>query len=422
MMSLGTSRFPCYEHLGVYQLIQVVRFSFDRYAQAAALMKRNHDQEKLHFAIVQTKMKYFSSDPKLLYSRAYHISHAAKVIKAQVPHRIRYRDELYQAAMTAQKSTAGTTALTFYQTCIFLLQDNAWDDSQPDVFYEETRELYIKTAETLISQGRASEATELLSVVFEKAHGPACKARGWVLQSRVNAAKGELSSSLAGLFSGLNELGVIINRDVTWEETDKAYQEVSDYLHQTDLEALFSRPLSEDRDLLAIGAVMSEALGLCVWTQPKLLCRYAVELMNIFITRGTFAQVAYLCTHMFMVVVSRYKDIELGRKLSDAALKFLAQFTEPSFASRGILIHNVFANHLRVPMASTLPMLEKSIQTAHMLGERHLTLFTIALMVATGFALGNDLKELELHCNCAGEEVADWTIDLRGGPIILAIR
>ncbi|EEP82380.1 hypothetical protein UREG_07245 [Uncinocarpus reesii 1704] len=398
------------------------RFSFDRYAQAATLMEQCHNPDQMHFIIAQTLMKYFASDEKMLYSRAHHISKAAKLIKENVPHRIRYRDELSKAAVTAQKSSASTTALTFYQTCICLLQDNAWDDSKPDVFYEETRELHIRTAEVLLAQRRTSEATELLSVIFANAHTPACKARAWVLQSRIKAENGELDLALNSLLSGLSDLGVNIKRDVTWEEVDEAYMQLSTYLLEADLDALFSRPLSDDRTLLAIGAVMSEAIGLSVWMEPKLFCRYAVELMNIYISRGPFAQIAYLCTHLIMIATSRYKDIELGMKLSEAALTFLEQYKEPSFATRGILIHNAFVNHMRVPLALTLPMLESSMQTAHNLGDRHITLFAMGTMVVTGFSLGHDLVELEQHCNCASEEVRDWVDDVRGGPIILGIR
>ncbi|KMU71915.1 histidine kinase [Coccidioides immitis RMSCC 3703] len=123
-----------------------------------------------------------------------------------------------------------------------------------------------------------------------------------------------------------------------------------------------------------------------------------------------------------MIVTSRYKDSVLGLKLSDAALGLLDRCKEPSFSTRGVLIDNVFVNHMRVPMASTLPLLESSMQIAHVLGERHITLFTIGIMVATGFSLGQDLIELEQHCNCASEEVSDWATDVRGGSIIMAVR
>ncbi|EER26625.1 Histidine Kinase A (phosphoacceptor) domain containing protein [Coccidioides posadasii C735 delta SOWgp] len=398
------------------------RFSFDRYAQAATLMKRCRNQEKMHFIIAQTLMKYFASSENMLYARAHHISIAAKLIKEKVSHRIKYREELSKAAMTAQKSSASTTALTFYQTCIFLLQDDPWNPTRPDVFYEETRELYLLTAEMFLAQGRASEATDLLSVVSANAHTPACKARGWVLQSRISSSNGEITAALDALLSNLSDLGVNINREVTWQEIDEAYAELSAYLYTADLDELFSRPLSEDRTLLAIGAVMTEALGLCVWTQPKLFCRYAIDLMNIYISRGAFPQIAYLCTHLNMIVTSRYKDSVLGLKLSDAALGLLDRCKEPSFSTRGVLIDNVFVNHMRVPMASTLPLLESSMQIAHVLGERHITLFTIGIMVATGFSLGQDLIELEQHCNCASEEVSDWATDVRGGSIIMAVR
>ena len=137
-------------------------------------MKQCHNQEKMHFIIAQAMVKYPSSDDNSLYSHARHICLAARLIKRRVAHRIRYRDVLYHAAFKASRSGAKSTALWFYQNCLFLLQDDAWYGNKPDVFYEETRELHIQTAEMLVTQGQTAEAMELLSVIVTTSHGAAC--------------------------------------------------------------------------------------------------------------------------------------------------------------------------------------------------------------------------------------------------------
>jgi hypothetical protein len=339
-----------------------------------------------------------------------------------VAHRIKYRDVLYHAALTASRSGAKPTALWFYQNCLFLLQDNAWDGNGPDAFYEETRELHIQTAEMLLFQGQNSEAMELLSVILTKARAAACKARVWMLKSRIHAHSGDVPGALEALFSSMKELGVHVQVPTSWEECDAAYMKLRSYLKTANLDALFSRPLSEDRTLIAIGAVMAEAMSLSLWGEPLTFMRLGVEMMNIYISCGAFSQIAYLCTHLANIAMSRFKDMELGIRLSDAAVHFFNVYKEPWIPTRAVTIHNYFVNHMRVPLATTLPVLENSMELAYIIGERYTILVNVSSMVFARFSLGHDMAELEALCNYAPEGVSDWTSDLRGGVYIVAIR
>ncbi|KAL1960905.1 hypothetical protein VTO42DRAFT_5889 [Malbranchea cinnamomea] len=397
------------------------RFAFDRYAQAVASMRECGNKKKMHFIIAQTMMKYLPPNEKL-YSKAHHICMAAELIKDRVPNRIRYRDVLYQAAVTASKSGAKSTALVYLQTCLYLLQEDAWEHDVADVFYEETRELHLQTAQMLFSQGQSSAALDLLDVMFANAHTAACKASAWILKSRIHAADGDITAALGALLTSIGELGVNIDTSSTWEACNEEYLKLSSYLYATDLDALFVRPLSEDRDLTAVAAVLSEAIGLCVWGEPLMFFRLTIEAMKLYTYRGAFSQISYLCTHMAMIAISRFKDMTLGLRFSDAALAFLGAHKEAAVLARGVTIHNYFINHMRVPIAAMLPVLESSMEAADMLGERHLILVNISAMVFARFFLGHDLGEVEALCNYGPGEIHDWESDLRGGVGIVAVR
>ncbi|PGH02841.1 hypothetical protein AJ80_08791 [Polytolypa hystricis UAMH7299] len=398
------------------------RFAHDRYAQAVASMKQCHNQEKMHFIVAQALIKYGGSEDSTLYSRANHISLASRLIRRQVPNRIKYRNVLYHAALRASESGARSTAVGYYQACIYLLQDDPWDDNANDAFYEETLELHILTADLLLFQGETSEATKLLDAILAHGQSAACKARAWMMKSRLYASSGDIKGALDALFTCLDDLGVNMRHPMSWEECDAAYFKLSAYLKDCDLETLFSRPLSRDRTLLAIGAVMSEAMAVCIWGEPMTFLRVGVEMMNIYIFRGAFSQIAYLCTHLSMIALSRFKDLELGIKLSDGAADFLSEYDDPWIAARGVAIHNFFVNHLRVPMCTTLPLLERSMEAAFVLGERYLTLLSVSALVFFRFSLGHDMAEVESLCNYAPEEVNDWESDMRGGVYITSIR
>lgn len=385
-------------------------------------MRECHNQEKMHFIAAQTVMKYGPTDSTSLYSRAQHIQCAARLIKQQVHERIKYRDALYHAARTASQSGAKATALSYFQACLYLLQDDPWDSNADDVYYDETRELHIQTAEMLLSCGNIKEAMDILDVVFQRAHTAACKARAWTLKSRVLAQSGDISGALEALFTSMEDLGVKINRSTSWEDCDEAYEKLSAYLKAADLDVVFSLPLSQDKSLIAIGALMAEAMGVCIWGEPLTFLQLGIEMMNIYLFRGSFSQIAYLCTHMSMIAMSRYKDLELGAKLSDAAVDLLGRYNEPWIPARAVTVHNYFVNHMRVPMSTTLSRLESAMEAAFLLGERYLILMNISAMVFTRFCLGHDLGELEAMCNYAPEEIGDWENDPRGGVYIVSVR
>lgn len=384
-------------------------------------MKECHNQEKMHFIVAQTMMKYLSTADSL-YSKAHHICMSARLIKQRIPRRIRYRDVLYQAAVKAGGTSAKSAAMDYYKTCLFLLQDNAWETGVRDVFYEETKEIYLQTAQMLFSQGKGGEAQDLLDVLFANAHSPACKARAWIIKSRIYALEGDVAAALGALLTSAEELGVNMKTNSTWEELDAEYLKLASHLNTIDLDELFARPIPEDRDLAAIGAVMSEAIGLCVWGQPLMFFRLTIESMKIYTFRGAFSQIAFLCTHMAMVAIGRFKDMSLGTKFSDAALSFLSTYKEPSVLARGVTIHNTYVNHMRVPVQSMLLVLESSMEAADIIGERHLILINISAMVSARFSLGHDLVEVEALCNYGLEDIPDWSSDLRGGVGIVAVR
>ena len=60
----------------------------------------------------------------------------------------------------------------------------------------------------------------------------------WILQSRIFAARGDASGALKALKTSLNELGMLVPDDTTWDECDIAYKklevspvEISTYDH-----------------------------------------------------------------------------------------------------------------------------------------------------------------------------------------------
>ncbi|KAJ9293720.1 hypothetical protein DTO271G3_7602 [Paecilomyces variotii] len=396
------------------------RFAHDRFAQAVANVKDDRTQEKMHFVIAQAMMKYFRN-AKNLYARARHICFASRLIKRRVPHRVEYRRVLREAAETAAASGARPTALWYFRHCLDLLQEKCWDDPNPEVYFE-AKSLHIQTAEMLWSQGQSGEALGLLEEVFAHARDGVDKSRAWILKSKIYAQSGNHYGAMNSLLTGLDELGVHLREPTSYEECDAAYEELSNYLRQADFDEILERPISEDRTIRAIGTVMSEAMAVTYWDDALTFLRMAIEMVRLHLFKGGFTQIAIGCSHLAMISYSRFKDIDLGARLSDLALALLERYSETWTHSRGYTVHNLYVSHLRVPIRSTLPELETSLESSFAIGDPFMSLISLSSMAMARLYLGQDMAELEAFCDETPEDIPDWMEDTRGGASVLAVR
>lgn len=248
-----------------------------------------------------------STSSKALYMRSRHICLAVDLIKSRETKRASFRDVLYQAAETACESGARSTGIFYYAHCLMLLQDDPWEEDKPDVSYQETLQLFVRSAECYWHQGMLDEALALIRTTFKKAKDPGTKrprfntifycnvlaerylralrrrciiiaarrialtlltvdmASSFILQSRVSAIQGDSFAAFQGLKDLLSLLGAPIPT-TTWEECDAEFQEICTLFQSMDKEELLSRPpTTDDRVLMTLGPIFIELLSAAFW-------------------------------------------------------------------------------------------------------------------------------------------------------------
>ena len=236
------------------------RFSHDRYMTAAAgSVDKEWDTQMMHFLIakaVTAGVDYHDDSmvgSKALYMRSRHICLAAELIKRREDRRATFRDVLYQAGETACESGARSTGIYYLAHALMLLQDNPWDDEQPDVSYQETLQLFVRSAECYWHQGMYDEALSLIRTTFRNARDPCDMASSFILQSRVFAVRGDSYGAFQALKDCLSLLGVPIP-STTWEACDQEFQKVYATLQSIDKEELLARrPAADDRVTMTMG-------------------------------------------------------------------------------------------------------------------------------------------------------------------------
>ena len=247
-------------------------FSHDRYVRASASLRECHDVEKMHFIIAQTMMKYLDLKSGSLYDQARHICHSARVIKARVQYRHRFRALLAEAAEKAIKSGARPTALQYYDSCLALMQPEPWKEGAPDAYYDETLLLYTKAAELYWHQDQVVEAQNLLDSIFAGARTASDKAPAWILQSKLFAQSGNMTGSFSSLKTSLLELGLDLPDDPTWESCDKECDHLRELLQGLNSVDIISKTLDADPSMVALGAVLIEATSAAFWSNSVLVC------------------------------------------------------------------------------------------------------------------------------------------------------
>ena len=397
------------------------RFSHDRYMQASTALRECHNSTKMHFIICQTLMKYFSTDERSLYNRAQHICQAASVIKERIVHRSRFRELLYNAGRKAADSGAKATGLTYLETCLDLMQSNPWEEG-PDVYYDETVNVYTKTAEMYWLQGRKPESQILLQSILRHGRSAADKAPAWVIQSRIHSQNGDLDAAFNALKNSLVELGLDFERQTTWAACDIEYKQLSKQLEEMDMDALLDTPVSGEPRVAAMGIVMSEAVSAGYWSDPLLFYQMAIKIVSLHLRGETFVQIGLGFPYFATVGINRSQNPEFSRRVFELSTPLIRKYGDPFTLGRGLCLNVLFFLHLTTPLSEHLAIYEEAIDYTIISGDKTVYLLAIGLLAMYRLYLGHDMIEVESFCTYAPEDYGDWAADPRGGVVLTATR
>ncbi|KAF2268395.1 putative histidine kinase HHK1p [Lojkania enalia] len=407
------------------------RFSHDRYLIAALeLAEAQWDTTLMHYVIAKTTLDSWHSrdDPvsgsKALYMQSRHICLAVDLIKSREKNRSPFRDVLYQAAETACESGARSTGIFYYAHCLLLLQDDPWEEGKPDVSYQETLQLFVRSAECYWHQGMHEEALALIRTTFKKAKDPVDMASSFILQSRVFAVRGDSFGAFQALKDCLSLLGTPIS-DTSWEQCDAEFRELCSLLQNSDKDELISRPLaSDDRILMTIGPLFIELLSAAFWSNSLLFYQATLKLVNLHLRRGTISQAAIGFVHIGAIAAGRFNMVNFAVETGQIARRLFNLYPEDHYTfGRGQTLLPLFIGHLEAPVAGLIAGLNDAMEASIMAGDRILTLLNIGVTAHfKQMASYVDVAELEAWIEEAPLEFRNWQQDVRGGVILMAVR
>jgi len=403
------------------------KFTHDRYLSSALSLTDNCDKAEMHYVLTCALLKHepydYQTQPNVvLYDQARHVIQGIEVVKRRQKVRYAYRDLLYQAAEAAREAGARRMCLTYYKSCLYLLQDDAWNETADDVSYGETLSLHTKMAEAHWYMNDFVQSGKLLEVIFNKAKCPADKAPASIIHSRMCASRGNSKAALHALQDCLSLLGMELP-ETTWEQCDETFFHQLPILQASsfDIEAAASQPVKSD--LTILGAVIMETISACYWTDALLFYQATLMLMDVYIKHGPFAQIGLGFVHFATICIHRFSLIKAGSDFGKLAQRFFEAYAQESYTiGRGLTLHPMFIGHLETDLKTQLEVLNRGLEASNAGGDRILHLLNLGIGAAFRVWASEDLLEIENFIASVSDEAPDWQDSIRGGGFLMSAR
>ncbi|KAK4083506.1 uncharacterized protein Triagg1_1168 [Trichoderma aggressivum f. europaeum] len=397
------------------------RFAHDRYVQASSALKECNAR-KMHFIISQTLLKYYAVEARQRDSTASHICMAVEIIKRRVRRRREFRKLLMECARAATENGARPTAAKYYKAAARLLQDNPWSDDVEDASYDETIQLYLRSAECHLYMAEVTAAGELLSIIFANAKSPVDKAPAYVLQSRIYAQSGNSPAALVSLKESLALLGVSLDEEPTYEKCDEKFHKIVAQIQEIDRQELIAHKKSSDPDIASIGAVLAEVTNAAWWSDRLQYYHLSLVMHDIHHDRGSFPQSGMVFLNLSVIALARFNMVPFAIDLSMLSQDLLFQARDAYSLARGEMLHQCFVGHMHCSMGLAISQMEDAIELASVAGDRMSTIHSYGLAAQIKFFASENCTELEAFCELACEEIFRWACDSRGGVMLIAVR
>lgn len=139
-------------------------------------------------------------------------------------------------------------------------------------------------------------------------------------------------------------------------------------------------------------------------------------------SQGTFYQSGPGFAYFALVGITRFADLSFGSQMHDVSYQLLRRSNDPYTVGRGLTISAIFIDHMLTPIREHFDVLGEAMDHSLACGDKHVFLFSVGGIALSRLFLGMDMAELENYCNIAPEDFGDWSSDLRGGVLLLAVR
>ncbi|KAF2155936.1 hypothetical protein K461DRAFT_265399 [Myriangium duriaei CBS 260.36] len=402
------------------------RFSHDRYMGAAENLRTSYDEKEMHYVLACAMMKHDpwnnSRPTQVLFNQSRHICAAIDVVRKRAPVFKPFRQLLYEAAETAREQGARQVALYFLKYALALLAEDVWDttDKRADTTYIEVLTLMTQTAGSYWFQGDFESANTIINEIFDHTEDPSDRSAAFMIQSRIYAQQGDGIAAYQSMSQALSDLGHKLEPK-TWEQCDVEFRRIAPLLagNEPDLTIDLSHI---DNYLITTGAVMVELVSTAFWTNPLLFYQISLELVDLYLKKGIFPQLALGYIHLGSIAIGRFDMTEFGLNLGQTAKLVMNAFPQEAYTNgRGLTLHSLFLGHMEADVTEQLPLLQRGLEATIAAGDKILQTLNTGVSAAYRVWSSQELSEVETFVLDQDELIPGWRDDLRGGIFLTAV-
>ena len=190
---------------------------------------------------------------------------------------------------------------------------------------------------------------------------------------------------------------------------------------------------------LTLAAVLIEIISAAFWTDALIFYQLVLRIVDIHWSIGGFAQVglgyAYVSSkgvpssvfHLMVLTINRviatgrFNMTRFGAELSSISLELLARWQDNTAIMRGAITYWFMLGHLQSHVRNAMPFLQACLES-NIMRDRLLALVEVAVIALNRFYASDNLNEIEGLCAQSLADFPGIAADLRGGPILLAVR
>lgn len=293
-----------------------------------------------------------------------------------------------RAGAEARKAAAYAPALGYLVRAIELLgPDGGWRAERDLAF-----RLHRDAAECAVLAGEDRRSEDLVAATRAHPLSPFEAAELVDLEVVACSMRGEFDEAIRRGRDGLAALGIELPADpvAAWAGE---LAEVRRRLAEIDPAQLAAGPRMTSARHRSTLELLSNLIAPAYVSNSALLAFLAGRIVNLSLQHGN-ASTSALAYATFAMVVASEGDYATAHAVGRAGVELAASFGDPVQECRTLHVVGSFVNHWRAPLASSLPLLRRSIARGLEGGELQFAVYASATLIVIRFHMGDRLGEI----------------------------
>ncbi len=323
----------------------IYKFLHDRVQQAAYSLIPDTEKQAVHLKVGRLLLKNIAANQweDRLFDIVNALNMGAELISDR-PERLELAQLNLQAAAKAKAATAYAAALTYINTGLTLLPEDAWQTT-----YDLTLQLYTEAVEVEYIQTQFEKAEALSAIVLREAQDLLHKVKIYELNIQFLIAQNQMLAAIETALPVLELLGYPLEQDpsvLSLARPLPTLAELEDY------------PQMQDPYLLAVMQILTIISGPAYQAKPELLPFIIGRLKNLSLELGHSSLAAYA----YGTVNLPFGNLEETYHSGLISLRVLEQYPCDALKCKIHMLFSSFVVHWKDPHRNTIKLLDQAIQ------------------------------------------------------------